>query len=97
MGPYATGVVGFGLLLLLVTGVVVHRRFFQEAFGRARFRRAGQGLVLLALIITAALGGARDLVLLLDASGIAGWLLATTRWSVSSLEGKGAGPRLSGP
>ena len=32
VGLYATGVVGFGLMLLLVTGVVVHRRFFREAF-----------------------------------------------------------------
>jgi uncharacterized iron-regulated membrane protein len=32
VGLYATGVVGFGLLVLLVTGVVVHRRFFREAF-----------------------------------------------------------------
>lgn len=32
VGLYATGVVGFGLMVLLLTGVVVHRRFFREAY-----------------------------------------------------------------
>lgn len=31
-GLYATGIVGFGLMLLLISGVVIHRRFFRDMF-----------------------------------------------------------------
>jgi hypothetical protein len=57
------------------------------AVRRARLRQVGLATALLALGLTAALGGTRDIVLLLAASGIGGWLLAitsrrtqTTRW-----------------
>ncbi len=42
VGLYATGVVGFALMVLLLTGVLVHRRFLAEAFRVRRQARPRQ-------------------------------------------------------
>ena len=60
--------------MLLALGLL--RAASQPGIRRAWLRRGGVAVALLALGVTGALGGARDLVLLVAASPLAGWALA---------------------